>query len=80
MTARDPTPGRGQETRGKARRKIREETPAERAKKAIPHPWEREALWLLWRAGWDVSELSMVFEVSASTVRRILEEWPGSDE
>ena len=39
---------------------------------AISHPYEREAVALLYRAGWSISELSMVFETGDGAVRRLL--------
>ena len=44
-----------------------------RQRAAIAHPYERQALVLLDRAGWDVGELAMTFQVSEATVRRVLD-------
>lgn len=43
-----------------------------RKQTAVSHPLEREAVLLLFLAGWSISELSMVFEVSDEGIRRIL--------
>lgn len=48
-------------------------TPPERAQCAISHPYEREAIALLSRAGWTHSELAMTFLISEPAVVRLLE-------
>jgi len=47
-------------------------TVAERAECAIAHPYEREAVALLYQAGWSLGELSMTFQVSEASIRRLL--------
>ena len=44
----------------------------ERMRAAVSHPYEREAVALLYRAGWSVRELQMCFECSDSTIYRVL--------
>jgi len=39
---------------------------------AISQPYEREAVALLYQAGWTVGELSMTFQASDSTISRLL--------
>ena len=48
-------------------------TPPERSKCGITHPYEREAIVLLSRAGWTHSELAMTFLISEAAVVRLLE-------
>ena len=45
---------------------------AERSKCAISHPYEREAVALLFQAGWSRGELAMTFQTSDETIRRLL--------
>ena len=40
--------------------------------RAIAHPYEREAVGLLYLAGWSVDELAMTFMASAGAIRRVL--------
>lgn len=42
--------------------------------RSVAHPYEREAVGLLYQAGWSLGELSMVFEVGKDGIRRILDE------
>jgi len=44
----------------------------ERSKCAISHPYEREAMALLFAAGWSRAELAMTFQVGESAVERLL--------
>ena len=47
-------------------------SPGERSKCAISHPYEREAVALLYQSGWTLGELAMTFQLSESGVRRVL--------
>ena len=41
-------------------------------RRAIHHPNERQAVGLLYEAGWSVDELAMTFMVGAGAIRRVL--------
>jgi DNA-directed RNA polymerase specialized sigma24 family protein len=45
----------------------------DKRRRAIQDPREREALALLAQAGWTHGELAMTFQLSESSVRRLLE-------
>jgi hypothetical protein len=47
-------------------------SPAEQSQCAISHPYEREAVALLWQAGWTRGELRMTFQVSDGAIDRLL--------
>jgi hypothetical protein len=44
----------------------------ERSECAISHPYEREAMALLYQAGWSRGELAMTFQVGEGAVARLL--------
>lgn len=46
---------------------------AELSEAAVSHPYERRAIVLLHQAGWSSGELSMCFEISESSVARLIE-------
>lgn len=48
------------------------ETLPQSSEHAIPHPYEREALVLLHRAGWTTGELSMTFQADERSIRRTI--------
>lgn len=45
----------------------------ERQQCAVQDPLEREAVALLYQAGWTLSELGMVFECGENSIRRLLD-------
>lgn len=47
---------------------------------AVSHPYEREAVALLYQAGWSVGELKMTFQCSAGAIRRLLADEGVTDE
>jgi hypothetical protein len=38
----------------------------------VSHPYEREAVVLLYQAGWSVGELKMTFQCGDGAIRRVL--------
>lgn len=46
---------------------------AELSEAAISHPYERKAIVLLYQAGWTSGELAMCFQISESSVARLIE-------
>lgn len=49
-------------------------SPGQEARRAVAHPFEREAVGLLCLSGWSVRELAMVFECSETAIRRVLDD------